>query len=165
MSLKIFSFFRAGPLGVIVAILLTGHAVIVHAGNSDLERRLPVTYSDHSVVVALVDSFANPRASAYVVRTNGAAGRDIILIKKANLSPDLLALAARSLITSQRRYGKRPTKPVNIIFFVGQRASASDADLEDWARTTCASLQTAPNLEVGQFGSHPAVAVQIPAMG
>jgi len=115
-----------------------------------------------SVTVAVVDSFANRNAIAYVVRGKGVSGGNVILVERSALTPELIAATARALAVSVRRHGIKARTPVEVVFLAGRPLPPLEKDLAVWARTTLSALQTAASGPVDGFGQHQAVTVSVP---
>ncbi|MGH9697725.1 MAG: hypothetical protein ACRD5Z_26530, partial [Bryobacteraceae bacterium] len=97
-----------------LSVLLVTGAATLQGVEPALRNSSTPTESKGLVTLVLVDAFSNPKVIAFVMRTAGDTGRDIILLRKSNLSPELVGAAVQALAGSRRRHGLRISNPVEI---------------------------------------------------
>lgn len=69
-----------------------------------------------TVTILIKTSFPDTSLQAIVSREPGAAGHDVIAIRRSQLSPELLFATLEALRRSKARHGEQPQHQVNIRF-------------------------------------------------
>jgi len=111
------------------------------------------TAEDGEVSVLLVEQLGAPQIVAVVRRTKGNSGKNMLVIKRSALTPEILVAGLKAAARSIKKNG-RPDQLISIWILEKQRLPPlSDAQMQ-WAQSTIGQLRQAPietaDLKLGQ---------------
>lgn len=117
--------------------------------------RIPVT-------VVVMDSFGDQRLLGAVRRIPGAPRLDLIVAKRAELTPPFLVALAGALRESVSSQGAAPTHRINIYFLKRRRWQTPSASELAWAQQVISALSLAAIRNLGTLGDQRAVDTELP---
>jgi hypothetical protein len=110
------------------------------------------------VTVVLMDAFGDDRLVGAVRRLPGPDAKNLVVIKRSALTPELLVGLSKALAGSVQRQPGVPSAPINMYYMQDYRwAPASRAQLA-WAGVLVDRLQTAGKISLGRLGNQRAIA-------
>ena len=116
-----------------------------------------VTAAPIRFTVVVMDSFGDQRLLGVVRRTVGAARRDLLIIKRSELTPEFLVALAKAMAESFARHGALPAQQVNMYFMRKHAWPAMTAAERQWATAVIRQVLQARAVAFGRLGMQPAV--------
>lgn len=111
------------------------------------------------VTVVLMDAFGNDRLIGAVRRLPGPGGKELVVVKRSALTPEIVVGLAGSLVKSMERTPGTPAAPINLYYMQGHRWPPPSPPQLAWARAVIGKLLAAPKTDVGKLGRQSAVTV------
>jgi hypothetical protein len=130
--------------------LLLSAAMLLPAPAPDPPVHLPVT-------IVVMDAFGDNRLAGAVRRTTGADAKDLVVVKRSSLTPELIVGLSKQLAAYVRRKGIVSAAPVNMYYMPDHRWPPASAAQLEWARGVIQRLQSAPKIQLGRLGSQVAI--------
>lgn len=114
---------------------------------------------ERSITLMLLQEFTQPGLAAFIRRTPGDSGEDVIAVKAADLTPALLAHALATLSRSRAHDGQRPTDPISIYISEGARFQPPSGARNRLASSLVVRLRTASRRAIADIGDVPTITI------
>lgn len=116
----------------------------------------------HALTIAVVDRLHDPNSVASLQRTPGADGRDVLVIQRSAVRPQVLVAAAVLFRASLTRHGDRPGAPVWAFIAASRKHFPPMLSTDSaWATEVIAKLSQAKADVVPGYGSQPAITIDV----